>query len=101
MVAPTLTSDDLPMSDLNIRSKRTEALQMLVDGPAPYVASARKRNLRMLILPKQRSQKIIRRSDLLDIIVLYVNTVDILPVDPDSVAVHSVNCRSYPRNRIQ
>jgi len=87
--------------DLYIRAKCAKTFQMQINRPAADITAARQRHLRMFILTKECAQQVILRTYLLNIIVLYVNTVDILPVDPDSVAVHSVNCRSYPRNRIQ
>ena len=93
--------NDLSMPDLHICSQSPEALKMLVDRPASDITSSRKRNLRMLILPKQCSQKIIRCPDLLNIIVFNIYTVDVLSINLDSVTIHSANPCSYPLNRIQ
>ena len=84
---------DLPMPDLYIRSKGTKSLEMLVYGPAPDIAPARKSHLGVLILSKQCAQEIVRRSDLLDIIVLYIKTADILPVNLHRVPVNSMDIR--------
>ena len=63
---------------------------MLVNRPAADIASARKRHFRMLILPKQSSKKVIRRPNLLNIIIFYVNTADILSIYLNRVAVYPV-----------
>ena len=72
-----------------------EALQMKVDRTTAYIAASRKRNLGMLVFAKQCSQKIIRSSYLLYILIINAVTRHRRTVYPDSVCIHPVYHRTY------
>ena len=63
-------SDDKSSLDPYISTKCTESLDMMVNGPAPDIASTGKCHLRLLELTKKCPQKIIRGPDLLNTVVL-------------------------------
>ena len=64
------TCHNRPMKNLYICSQSPEALQMLVNGTASDIASARKRHLRMFIFSKQRAQKIIGCADFFNVFII-------------------------------
>ena len=77
------------MTDINIRTKSTETLQMLVDRPAADITSTRKRNLS--ILAKQSTKKIIRSTDLLDKLIIHAEIADSRTVDLYSRLINTLN----------
>ena len=93
--------NDNTMPDLHAGTQRTESLQMLIDRAASDIAASRKRNLRMLVLPEKRSQKIIRRSNLLDIFIIHTDRTNGIPADSHRVAVKAVNGRANNGNCVK
>ena len=83
------------MTDINLRTKSTESLQMLIDRSAADIASARKRNFRMLVLAKQSTKKIIRSTDLLDIFIINTEIADGRTVDLYSRFIDTLNLSTY------
>ena len=77
--------------NINICTKCSESLQMLVDRTASDVASTWKRYLCMFILTKKCSEQIIRCADLLDVIIFYIKIFNVASVDSDCVPVNTVN----------
>ena len=62
--------NDRAMHDINLSTKCSESLQMLIDRTASDIASARKRYFCMFVLTKKCSQQIVGSSDLLDIFII-------------------------------
>ena len=95
--------NDRTMTDIHIRAKSTETFQMLIDRSAADIASARKRNFRMLVLAKQSTKKIIRSTDLLDIFIINTEIADGRTVDLYSRFIDTLNlstnlCNSLKQN---
>ena len=65
--------DYCAVENINGRTKSPETFQMLVNGPASDIAASGKRNFRCLVFSKQCAQKIVGRSDLLDVFVFHAD----------------------------
>ena len=63
--------------NIHLRSQGPEALQVLINGAASYVAPSRKNYFRMFILSQERSQKVIGAPDLLHRLIFHYKIVDI------------------------
>ena len=87
--------------DIHVGSECAEPLQVLVYRPAPDIASSRKCHFRSLVLAKQRAEQIVRRADLLDIVILHIKIPDTASVDLDRVSVYAVHLCTDSGNCIQ
>ena len=93
--------DDFAVLNIHVCPKRTESFQVLVDRSASDVTSARKSHFRPFILSEKSSQKIIRCTDLLDIVVFHIIVSDSASVDLDRMTVNPVYFRADSGNGIQ
>ena len=87
--------NDRTMTDIHIRAKSTETFQMLIDRSAADITSTRKRNLRMFILTKQSTKKIIRSTDLLDKFIIHTKITNGRAVDLYSRFIDTLNLSTY------
>ena len=92
---------DLAVLNIHIRTQCAESLQMLIDRSASDIASARQSHFCSLVLSKHRTQKIVRCSDLLDIIIFYIKVCNCASVNLNCVSVNSLNHCSDSLNRFQ
>ena len=80
-----------PPLNLNLCPQCPKPFQVLVDGPAADIAPARKGHLCTFIFPQQRTDKIIRRTDLTDIVVVHGHFMDRRAVNTHGMAVQALH----------
>ena len=93
--------DNLAVFNIDVRTKSPKSFQMLIDRSASDIASSRQRNFRSFIFPEKSSQQIVRRSDLLNVIILYIKIADRTSVDLYCMTIDPLHHRADSLDRFQ
>ncbi len=93
--------DNGAVGDAHVRADRAETFQMLINGAAADIAPAGKRNLRLVVFSKKRTQQIVRGADLLDTFVIHAAVPDRRTVDPNGVTADALHMRANLADGLQ